>query len=67
MASQDAVTSSGDRPQGDVRGLTFCHERFSCDDPDETRGGEPSAVIVVGSLHYDIMVDAPDRPRKGGR
>ena len=25
----------------------------------------PSAVIVVGSLHYDIMVDAPDRPRKG--
>jgi len=26
---------------------------------------EPGAVIVVGSLHYDIMVDAPDRPRKG--
>src|SRR5262245_56962100 len=26
---------------------------------------EPPAVIVVGSLHYDIMVDAPDRPRKG--
>lgn len=23
------------------------------------------AVIVVGSLHYDITVDAPDRPRKG--
>ena len=23
------------------------------------------AVIVVGSLHYDIIVDAPDRPRKG--
>ena len=22
-------------------------------------------VIVVGSLHYDIMVDAPHRPRKG--
>jgi len=22
-------------------------------------------VIVAGSLHYDIMVDAPDRPRKG--
>ena len=22
-------------------------------------------MIVVGSLHYDIMVDAPDRPRKG--
>lgn len=25
----------------------------------------PPVVIVVGSLHYDIMVDAPDRPRKG--
>jgi ribokinase len=25
----------------------------------------PPAVIVVGSLHYDIIVDAPDRPRKG--
>ena len=24
-----------------------------------------NVVIVVGSLHYDIMVDAPDRPRKG--
>ena len=24
-----------------------------------------SAVVVVGSLHYDIMVAAPDRPRKG--
>ncbi|MGB3418425.1 MAG: ribokinase [Mesorhizobium sp.] len=23
------------------------------------------AVVVVGSLHYDIMVDAPDRPMKG--
>src|ERR1700722_20926626 len=23
------------------------------------------AVIVVGSLHYDIMVDAPTAPRKG--
>lgn len=22
-------------------------------------------IVVVGSLHYDIMVDAPDRPRKG--
>ena len=22
-------------------------------------------MVVVGSLHYDIMVDAPDRPRKG--
>jgi ribokinase len=28
---------------------------------DRTNG----AVVVVGSLHYDIMVDAPDRPRKG--
>lgn len=25
----------------------------------------PPAVVVVGSLHYDITVDAPDRPRKG--
>lgn len=24
-----------------------------------------NAVVVVGSLHYDIVVDAPDRPRKG--
>ena len=31
----------------------------------ETRGGDGAAVIVFGSLHYDIMVDAPDRPRKG--
>jgi ribokinase len=23
------------------------------------------AVVVAGSLHYDIMVDAPERPRKG--
>ncbi|PZO80921.1 MAG: ribokinase [Mesorhizobium amorphae] len=23
------------------------------------------SIVVVGSLHYDIMVDAPDRPRKG--
>ncbi|WP_299968857.1 PfkB family carbohydrate kinase [uncultured Roseobacter sp.] len=23
------------------------------------------AVVVVGSLHYDLMVEAPDRPRKG--
>jgi ribokinase len=22
-------------------------------------------IVVVGSLHYDIVVDAPDRPRKG--
>jgi ribokinase len=27
--------------------------------------GAVSSVVVVGSLHYDIMVDAPDRPRKG--
>ncbi len=26
---------------------------------------EKPAVVVVGSLHYDIIVDAPDRPRKG--
>jgi ribokinase len=25
----------------------------------------PPKVVVLGSLHYDIMVDAPDRPRKG--
>jgi ribokinase len=25
----------------------------------------PPLVSVFGSLHYDIMVDAPDRPRKG--
>jgi ribokinase len=29
-----------------------------------TGPGKP-VVVVVGSLHYDIMVDAPDRPRKG--
>lgn len=29
-----------------------------------TAAGKP-VVVVVGSLHYDIMVDAPDRPRKG--
>jgi ribokinase len=30
-------------------------------------GADPKspAVVVVGSLHYDIIVDAPDRPRKG--
>ena len=28
-------------------------------------GAENAAVVVVGSLHYDIMVDAPGRPRKG--
>jgi ribokinase len=32
---------------------------------DGRRGATASAVVVVGSLHYDIMVDAPDRPRKG--
>ncbi len=26
---------------------------------------KPSAVVVLGSLHYDIMVEAPDRPVKG--
>jgi ribokinase len=31
----------------------------------EKKSPAPPAVIVVGSLHYDIMVDAPDRPRKG--
>ena len=25
----------------------------------------PPLVTVFGSLHYDIMVEAPDRPRKG--
>ena len=32
---------------------------------DERRGAIASAVVIVGSLHYDIMVDAPERPRKG--
>ena len=31
----------------------------------EATGSDASAVVVVGSLHYDIMVDASDRPRKG--
>jgi ribokinase len=31
----------------------------------EEKSPAPAAVIVVGSLHYDIMVDAPYRPRKG--
>jgi ribokinase len=31
----------------------------------EGRGAIACSVVVVGSLHYDIMVDAPDRPRKG--
>src|SRR5271169_375659 len=30
-----------------------------------TNPSAPPEVIVVGSLHYDIVVDAPDRPRKG--
>ena len=29
-----------------------------------SNSGKP-VIVVVGSLHYDIMVDAPDRPRKG--
>src|SRR5437763_2518165 len=29
-----------------------------------TASGKP-IIVVVGSLHFDIMVDAPDRPRKG--
>ena len=29
-----------------------------------TNANSPT-IVVVGSLHYDIMVDAPDRPRKG--
>lgn len=28
-------------------------------------GSKVPAVVVVGSLHYDIMVEAPDRPVKG--
>src|SRR3954451_3400903 len=28
-------------------------------------GSNQPVVVVAGSLHYDIMVDAPDRPRKG--
>jgi ribokinase len=31
----------------------------------ERQVAAPPTVIVVGSLHYDIVVDAPDRPRKG--
>ena len=33
--------------------------------PDVTGQGTRPAIVVVGSLHYDITVDAPDRPRKG--
>lgn len=32
---------------------------------ESTASSVAPAVIVVGSLHYDIMVDASDRPRKG--
>ena len=31
----------------------------------ESPGSSSSAVAVLGSLHLDIMVYAPDRPRKG--
>ena len=31
----------------------------------EASGARIPSVVVVGSLHYDIMVAAPDRPRKG--
>ena len=31
----------------------------------ESPGSSSSAVAVLGSLHLDIMVHAPDRPRKG--
>jgi ribokinase len=31
----------------------------------ERRDAIGSSVVVVGSLHYDIIVDALDRPRKG--
>ena len=29
------------------------------------QANEPPVVLVVGSLHYDILVEASDRPRKG--
>jgi ribokinase len=31
----------------------------------QTGSSSSPSVIVVGSLHYDIVVEAPDRPRKG--
>ncbi len=34
-------------------------------DEQESPGISSSAVAVLGSLHLDIMVHAPDRPRKG--
>ncbi len=30
-----------------------------------SHAGPHPVIVVVGSLHYDITVDAPDRPRKG--
>ena len=33
--------------------------------PDMAGQGTRPAIVVVGSLHYDITVDAPDRPRRG--
>ncbi|MFH6786849.1 MULTISPECIES: PfkB family carbohydrate kinase [Methylobacterium] len=32
---------------------------------DKDGQGTAAEIVVVGSLHYDITVDAPDRPRKG--
>ena len=42
--------------------MTTAHKPTAAD---EALGAKAAAVIVVGSLHYDIMVDAPGRPRKG--
>ncbi len=39
--------------------------RVSASAPNGGTSRKSAAVVVVGSLHYDIMVDAPDRPRKG--
>ena len=33
--------------------------------PSATATGTAPVIVVVGSLHYDIMVDAPSLPRKG--
>lgn len=35
------------------------------DSPAPVLAPQPPLVLVVGSLHYDIIVDAPDRPRRG--
>lgn len=35
------------------------------DAPGRAGPGPSPVIVVVGSLHYDITVDAPDRPRKG--